>query len=187
MFKRLPGVVLLALVASVAAAQQPTQVPKPAAPASAAKSEAEPAPAPRPAEPAGQPLNVKLDVTITDQVGPGQPAKKTVSLVVADRASGSIRSWGNTVRASLNVDATPTVLSNGTVRLSLGLEYNPRQEPSAPAAAEKVTEPARDGGTSLNERIAVLLDPGKPMVISQAADPMSDRRITVEVRATVMK
>jgi hypothetical protein len=41
--------------------------------------------------------------------------------------------------------------------------------------------------TGLNERIVTILESGKPIVISQAADPTSDRRIGVEVRATILK
>lgn len=188
MLKRLPGVLILSLAASAAGAQAPATTAKPVAvPAQAAKP-VDVEPAPRPPDPVGQPINVKLDLTITDQMGPGEPAKKTVSLIVADRAAGSIRSWGNNVRASLNVDATPTVLSNGSVRVQLGLEYNPRQLAAATAdIVEKDNEARYGGGTSLNERIAIVLDSGKPMVISQAADPMSDRKITVEIRATVLK
>jgi hypothetical protein len=41
--------------------------------------------------------------------------------------------------------------------------------------------------TNLNEQITLILVPGKPMTISQAADPVSDRRITVELTATILK
>ena len=42
-------------------------------------------------------------------------------------------------------------------------------------------------GLQLNERVALTLESGKPMVISASADPGSSRHITVEVTATVMK
>jgi hypothetical protein len=32
-----------------------------------------------------------------------------------------------------------------------------------------------------------VLTSGKPLVLSQAADPLSDRKITVEVRADILK
>lgn len=47
---------------------------------------------PRPATESGQPVNVKVDVTISDQTGTTPGFKKTMSLIVADRQSGSIRS-----------------------------------------------------------------------------------------------
>jgi hypothetical protein len=133
-----------------------------------------PAPAEAPV-PLGQPVNVKLDLTITDQLGPGDPAKKMVSLIVADRTVGSIRSTANNVRATLSVDANPQILSNGNVRVQLGVEYNPQKGEGPPT------------GSGLNQRITLVLVPGKPVVLSQAADPLSDRKITVEVRADILK
>ena len=147
------------------------------APAAAEKAPpAKPATAPAEAPPPpGQALNVKLDFTITDQNGPGEPSKKTVSMLVADRAGGSIRSIGNSVRAMLNVDATPQILPNGAIKVQLGLEYNP-QKGDGPAT-----------GSALNQRVAIVLLPGKPLILSQAADPLSDRKITVEVRAEILR
>jgi hypothetical protein len=139
----------------------------------------------------GQPLNIKLDLTITDQAGPGEPAKRTVTMIVADRQPGSIRSTGNQVQARMYVDATPRILANGDVQVFLGLEYNPRQtrtdKPAGPEMPPFPNEPASTGGSSLNQRITLVLQPNKPLVISQAADPVSDRKITVEVRASILK
>jgi glucose/arabinose dehydrogenase len=133
-----------------------------------------PAPAEAPAPP-GQPVNVKLDLTISDQLGPGESAKKTVSIIVADRAAGSIRSIANNVRAVLNVDATPQILPNGNVKVLLGIEYNPQKGEGPPV------------GSGLNQRASIVLTPGKPLMLSQSADPLSDRKITVEVRAEILK
>jgi hypothetical protein len=131
-------------------------------------------------DPAGQPTNIKLDFTITDQTGPGDPSRKVVTMVVADRGNGSIRSSGM-VRPQgpvrINVDASPIILQNGDIRLRLGLEYNPRAS----------TADSGNESPSLTEQMTVILDLGKPMVISQAADPASDRKITVEVRAALLK
>jgi len=141
----------------------------------------------------GQPVNVKLDITITDQLGPGEPAKKTVSMIVADRAVGNIRSIANTERATLNVDATPQIQQNGNVRLQLGLEYNPRQgtrggeKVKGPGGELLEMTPRDNSGSSLNQRVTIILEPNKPVILSQAADPLSDRKITVEVRLSILK
>jgi hypothetical protein len=144
----------------------------------------------------GLPVNIKIDLTITDQSGPGEPAKKTITIIAADRSAGSIRTYGNASfmgnRAIINVDATPQVLSNGNVKVMLGLEYNPRQAERAGDKGKAVTAEGLDlgtnsGGSGLNQRVTVILEPGKPLVFSQAADPMSDRKISVEVRAIVLK
>jgi hypothetical protein len=101
-------------------------------------------------------------------------------MIVADRGSGSIRSVGNARnqgRVQINMDARPQILSNGSVRVALGLEYNPRT-----LGTDSPSE-----WSSLNEQLGVVLEPGKPLVVSQAADPASDRRIHVEVKATIAK
>lgn len=137
-------------------------------------------PAERPAAAPGQTANVRIDVTITDQTGPGEPIKKVVTVLLADGAPGSIRSSGSVRgqgRVQINLDARANIMPSGHVRLTLGLEYNPRV-----TASDSPTE-----SSSLNEQIAVLLEPGKPLVVSQAADPASDRKISVEVKATLLK
>lgn len=129
--------------------------------------------------------NVKLDLTITDQSGPGEAAKRTVSMILADRQGGSIRSGGsviasgNRVNVTLNVDARPQILDDNRILLDLTLEYAPKP----------ISENANtgEGRAHLTERLALIVDPGKPMVISNASDPTSDRRITVELMATILK
>ena len=165
---------MVVLFASAGYTQPPAPV-RAQTPAPAEKPAPAPNKTPPPAEAPGQPINIKLDLTITDQSGPGEPAKKTVSMIVADRSGGSIRSIGNSVRAVLNVDATPQILPNGSIKVLLGLEYNPQKGDGPPS------------GSALNQRVAIVLVPGKPLVLSQAADPLSDRKITVEVRAEILK
>ena len=163
---------------SIAAAQPPP--PKPGVPA------AQPTPPPQPVqlpqaprpEPFGQPINVRVELAITDQAGAGEPLKKTVTMLAADRARSSVR---NEVggRGFLNADALPHILPSGAVRLALGLEYMPT-----------VATPGAEGSRTLsrlNEQVTVVLESGKPLVISQAADPTSDRKVTVQVTATIVK
>ena len=156
---------------------QEAQNPAPKPPVTAEQAAAPP---PARSEPPGQPVNIKLDITITDQTGPGDPLRKVVTLIVADRGIGSIRSTGSVRtqgRVQINVDARPTILSSGAIRLTLGLEYNPRT-----LGSDAPTE-----WSSLNDQLGVVLEPGKPLVVSQAADPASDRKITVELRASILK
>jgi len=148
-----------------------------------------PTPAPRLAVPPprteGQPVNIKLDLTITDQTGPGDPGKRTVTMIVADRQSGSIRSGGNVMLAghridvNLNVDARPALIEGNRMRLDLTLEYAPKP----------VTENATtgEGRAHLTERLGLIVEAGKRMIISEASDPTSDRKIVVELLATVLK
>ena len=40
---------------------------------------------------------------------------------------------------------------------------------------------------AIQENLSVNLDDGRPLVVAQSADPISDRQVTVEVRATILK
>ncbi|MET0165903.1 MAG: hypothetical protein ABW318_13000 [Vicinamibacterales bacterium] len=158
----------LTLGTAFARAQTPT-----AAPAAQEK------PAPRPPQPEGLPNNIRIELSITDQSGPGAPLKRTISMLVADRHTGSVRNQAPQLQArtaTLNVDATPNIVKDGIMRLQLGLEYAP------PAGESSAGEPR-----SLNQRLTLLVESGKPLVISQASDPTSDRRISVELTATILK
>ena len=200
MLKRTGTLLMVAVfMATVATAQE-----KKPADVTVIKQTAPVKPAP---EPAPLPFNIKIEVSITDQSGSGTPAKKVVSMIASDRQSTNIRSsasvpvpttvWGakpggtdNTPAPSvsytyrnvtINVDARPAILPKEPTRLSLslGLEYIPR--------AEGRQEEMAPGMASWSERLSLILESGKPMVVSQAADPTSDRKITVEVTATILK
>lgn len=143
---------------------------------------------PAPAAPrrAGQPVNVKVDVTISDQMSGTAPAmKKTVSVVTGDNMNGFIRSNANyseVGQVPLNVDASPEILADGKIRLRINLQYD------LPVARQ--TEPGAGGAlrkTELRENLALILDNGKSIVAAQSADPVGDRQVTVEVKATILK
>ncbi|MEO7271904.1 MAG: hypothetical protein ABIX28_17870 [Vicinamibacterales bacterium] len=169
-------------------AARPVQQPTPVAGAPASQ----PARVP---EPAGQPLNITLELTITDQGGSGPATKKTVSMIVADRQNGSIRSTGRVGsgrNVTINVDARPLITKDNVVRLDLSLEYQPVVDDRSAAAASTATPspvgfPPDPSYSNLNQRISVLLESGKALVISQAADPGSARQISVEVKATIAR
>jgi hypothetical protein len=105
-----------------------------------------------------------------------------VSLIAADQTFGRVRANAETMKptlgrvgTNLNVDARPTILDGDRLLLELTLEYTPLRD-------SDVVRP-----TTLNEGLTMLLTSGKPMTISQAADPIADRRMTVEVTATIVK
>ena len=135
---------------------------------------------------AGQPINIKVDVTISDQMsGTAAAMKKTVSVVTGDGMNGFIRSNANyseVGQVPLNVDASPEILADGKIRLRINLQYDlpvARQaEPGAGGALRK---------TELRENLALILDNGKSIVAAQSADPVGDRQVTVEVKATILK
>ena len=139
-------------------------------------------------EDAAMTTNVQIELTITDQTGSAAPDKKTVSMIVAHAAWGKIRTSAEAYQKStqskivpvgLNVDARPYVTS-GQIRLELTIVYSPMMLTST-------TDSAQTRPTELNQSLTVVLQSGKPMVVSQAADPVSDRKIGVEVKATILK
>jgi glucose/arabinose dehydrogenase len=161
------AVCVLALSVAAGAAAQQSETPRP--PADAAKpragAPAEQAAAPRPPE--GQGVNIKFDLTITDQTGTAEAAKKTVSLLVLDRQTGYVRSTSSSERTGqvrINVDARPQILSTGNIRVTLSLEYQ-----------------------AISQQITVVVESGKPLIVTQTADPLSERKVTVEMRATILK
>ena len=82
---------------------------------------------------------------------------------------------------TINVDARPAILYKepNKILVTFGLEYFPR-----PSNGAEEMEP---GMASINERLGLIFESGKTVIVSQAADPASDRRITVEVTATILK
>jgi len=153
-------------------------------PAAPRPPQGQPAPAPTPAapppprKPRGRDLNVQIELTISDQLGTAAPDKRVVSMLIADGVSGRIRSTDNPNLAMLNVDARPEILDNDRVVVEIGIEYRP--------LAAEGTAPAKRPAP-LNEQLTVILQSGKPLMVSQAADPIGDRKMTVEVRASILK
>lgn len=137
--------------------------------------------------------NVRLDLTILDQMATGAPARKTVTMYIADRSIANVRTTGRILTREgwrdvlINVDARPTVIrgKNDAVRVDLGLEYRPMAAQSSPAPTNM--QEANVQPTALKQNVVTILDSGKPILISQAADPSSDRRISVELKATIEK
>jgi hypothetical protein len=181
---------LFALCGVVAPAQERADEQNAQKPAAAQKAEtpkAEPQKAePRPPE--GKPINVKIEVTITDQTGSGSGTKKLISLMTSDRRTGNVRSntdvrmLGSYRSITINVDAQPTLIDDERLKLELGLDYQP-EPPSGPERDSNAPPLSR-----ISERFGgLILHSGKPMIVSQAADPTSDRKVTVEVTATILK
>jgi hypothetical protein len=172
---------------------RPAQAPRPVSPVRPAQAPrpVTPAPAPAPAAPGsapfvmvepnqpGQLVNIQLDVVLVTEGGAEATARKTVTLTLADKQEGSVRSidrgpgsqlTGPGSQASLNVDVRPVMQANGKVLTRIGLEFQ--------------------SGTEVpfvQVRAQPLLESGKTLRISRAVSPKGDRSVTVEVTATVLK
>jgi hypothetical protein len=131
--------------------------------------------------------NVQIELTLSDQAGTQPPVKKSVSMIVSSghwgkiRSAGTIRPIGDSPFAvDLNVDARPFVSVDGPIQLELTLVYSPPR--GSATSTENANAPA-----GVNQSLTVILQSGKPLIISQAADPFTDRKVLVEVKATVLK
>lgn len=190
--RSLAALVVLCLMAHAVSAGQerpaPAPAPEPGRSTQAAPRTQAPQPKPQPVPPqtlraipppapdsGGRPVNLQIELALTDQSGAGVVQKKTVSMVVADRAWGRVRAAHAPMSERLNVDARPFLVSNDAVRLELSLEYQPFRNSETEQSAP------------LHESLTVILQSGKPLLVSRAADPVTERRVTVEVTATIMK
>jgi hypothetical protein len=193
MLRNIPVIIVgVALLAATATAQTPPPTPpspgKPGAPHAPAAPPPPPTPPAAPAAPAaprrGQPINVRVEVTITDQRGGAAPLKKTLSVIVADQQGGMVRSESlipNMGAVPLHIDAAPEILPDGKIRLRFGLNYDLPMEGQPGATPERVAK------TSIRENLTLILESAKPMLVTQSADPVGDRQVMVEVKATVLK
>ena len=132
--------------------------------------------------------NVQIELTLTDQLGSQTPEKKIVSMIASSQNWGKIRSAGQVYPAGeppyvveLNVDARPWVSVEGPIQLELTFNYAPLKS----GGEQKEGNKQRPSG--INQSQTVILQSGKPLIVSQAADPISDRKVVVEVKATVLK
>jgi hypothetical protein len=123
--------------------------------------------------------NVRLDFVITDSLIADSQAKKSVSMLLLDGNRGQVRSTGG--NGVLNVDARPLVRKDGRIAVDLTLLYQPELDAKELQAA----------GTAriaiFNESLVLAVTDGTPVVASQSADPRSDRKVSLEVTATVVK
>ena len=191
----LVGMIVLCSVGAVA--QQPANPPRPPAPARG------PAP-PRPAAPAspvapaavvpptdtsagGQVVNIRLDVSISDQAGSAPVKPKVLTLLLADRNSSQLRT--NFDDRYISMDARPTIV-DGKIKLTMTMSSDqPRQGgPFIPVAPQPVP-PGQTGGNTMiwNQSLTVIVESGKPLVVVENSDPANNRKLSVEVKATIIK
>jgi glucose/arabinose dehydrogenase len=158
---------MIATTTLVLAAAMSAQQAAPQKPAPPDQSQSQP-----PARSPAQLANIRVELTITDQRTDVQTPPKTVTLLVEDRQNGRIRTGRNSV--VLNVDARPEIVRDNRIRLVLSLEYTPQ-------------DTDRTSPMAISEVVAALLEDGKPLVVSQSADPSSDRKVRVELKATIVR
>ena len=145
--------------------------------------------------------NVKLDLTITDTYT-GTPVKKTVSMLILNGSNGMIRTSNRLATGApvgLNIDAAAMIHQGGFITVRVTFEYTPALGSGPPAggtseqmaaAKAQLSEKGLSFGAQpaeIHESLSVILQDGKPLLVSQSADPTTDRKVTVELMATVLK
>ena len=153
-----------------------------------------PAPPPAPRAPSGPKSwrTVRVDIVITDTTA-AATVKKNVSLTLVDGRRGSVRAQDIRNGRMLNADANAT-LPESEMIAELARRNN-RPNPSWGEEGKILLELTvvyqaggeTSGSTNFNETITVVVPSGVPTVVSQAADPVSDRKVTLEVTATQVK
>ena len=170
MTRALTTLVLLGLlVVPAMAREKPRAQPTPPATAPVAEAQSE---------------NIQVELTITEQIGKRQPVAKTVSAVALSESVTRIRSGTGTNRIELNVDLSPKLRAQGQIVLGVTVQYSPRGGTGVEGGG---AEDERGIIPSLNQSLTVLLQNGKPLVVSQSADPNSDRKVTLELKATILR
>lgn len=140
--------------------------------------------------PAHTMVNVRLTLAITDETGAGDPVRKTITLLLADGGSGRVRSSNHQIIGiparsfvvTLNADAFIGRIDGDNVQADITVEYSPGTSGEAAAGT-----PAEQRGTPLSQSVSVWLTNGTPTVIVEASDPMSDRKVTLEATATILR
>ena len=169
---------------TVAAQQPPSQTP-PAPPASPA------APAP-PAPPnvidmsaGGQPVNIRLDVSVIDQEGTGLARPKTLMVILADKAMGQTRAVYED--RSISVDARPTIV-DGLIRVNVTVKsQEPQHTWRSVGPGNEQQQPKSDPILNWTNSFALLLSNAKPMVALETLDAVTKRKLSIEVKATIQK
>ena len=125
---------------------------------------------------------------MTDERPGSTPIKKTVLMVTGDGLNGSVRSQTNYLpsgagpgNAPFNVDAMPVILADGKIHMRLTLQYDVVPPPGPTQEAVRLL------GTSIRDSMALILETNKPVVVVQSTDPVSDRKVSVEVKATILR
>ena len=186
---------LAVTTASVTGAQTQPQSAAPAqAPATAQPPQRAATQTPPPAAaPASTPprrlqaVNVRVELTIADKPSSAAEAlRKTVTVVTADGIGAFIRStanYSNLGAVPLNVDVEPFILEDGKVRLKANVQYDlPAMNQGAAG-----TDPTNLRRTQIQQNLTLILESGKAVVAAQSADPVGDRQVTIEVKATVLR
>jgi hypothetical protein len=191
-----------------AASEQDPRTPPPTPPAAPQPGAPRATPAARPVVAATPPdsrggpyvakdVNIRIDATITESRAEQPLGRKVISVTLRDGDTGSVRSsalvpqpkfggppdaQGSLTRAPLNMDATVFLRDSGRVLARVTLEYNRGSVEIGDSGGQRAAF-----ASGIRQSVSVMLENGKPLVVAQSADPEGDRRVTLELKATLLK
>jgi len=175
--------------ATAVAGQSPTPPAPPVAPKPAPAAPKPAPPVPPPPEPPAQLVNIRIDIVVNEEGGTAAPVRKTASVITADRRAAAVRSTGEVERAEpkstdprfptprtvtyMKADIEPYIARNGLIRTQVIMEY--------------LSPTSQHEGRGTVLRFEPLLESGKPLRVSESTDPTSNRKVIIEVTATILK
>jgi hypothetical protein len=127
-------------------------------------------------EQGGQPINIRLDVSVIDRTGEAPPQPKSLMVMLVDRAMGQTRAAFQD--RSIGVDARPTII-DGRIRVSVTLHSE--------NARFVMPGTERDATLDWRNSFSLLLENGKPMLALETMDAVTKRKMSIEVKATIQK
>ena len=173
--KRYIALFICMMSLTLSAQQPPAKPAPPAVPAVVAPLPPTPPTPPADPEVGGQPINIRLDVTVTDQTAQGGNQPKSIMVMLVDRAMGQTRA--SFPDRSIAVDARPTI-TDGRIRLLVTIQSGNAQPHPGPQP---------DPTLNWRNSFSLLLENGKPMVALETSDAVTKRKLSIEVKATIQK
>lgn len=180
------------LAGGVAQAQTP---PAPPAPPGRGQAPAPPKPIPKPTVPEevatpAQLVNIRIDVAVTEEGGTHPPLRKTATVMTTNGRAAAVRASGEAdvpgpagrapdpfrrdrMNTYMKMDVRPWLERDGRIRTLITMEY--------------LSPTSQQGGRGTTLQMEPLLESGKPLRASESTDPTSDRKVSVEVTATILK
>ena len=179
-------VLFICLFSLTAGAQQPAPPAAPPAPQAPPATAAPPAPPSPPVDPeaGGQPINIRLDVSVIDQTAQGAAQPKSLMVMLVDRAMGRTRAAFQD--RSIAVDARPTI-TDGRIRVYLTIQSEKTRDPFRSIKPGQESVDAEDHTINWRNSFSLLLENGKPMLALETNDAVTKRKTSIEVKATIQK
>lgn len=171
----LQGVPVFGQTAAPPASPQPARATPPPPPPAPPNPNAAPMSAPN--ERGGQMVNIRIEVSVIDQLAAGPVQPRTLTVLLADRAFGKTRS--SFEDQTIDIDAQPVIVGS-RIRVSLTIASCVPRVPGAPPRPADLVLTWRNS-------FSLLLDNDKSQIALESSDAAKNRKTSIEVKATILK